>query len=92
MPAIYETGATTHAANDAILSVINDGNGSMCGYSYQRRLGRAIDLDRWAFREMARNYSRYANKHFGSKRLTSAEWVEAGDLLYAYYLEHVDEL
>jgi len=88
----YETGATTHAANDAVLSIINDGSGEMCGYSYEQRLESARQLRSVvAMRHAARNYGRYRVKHFGAPNLTRAEWVEAGNLIAAYYDDLIRE-
>lgn len=77
--------------NDTCLTVINDGNGEMCGYDYQQRKTAARSGNRSAFRHMARNYGRYRLKHFDSRNLTRPEWVEAGDILFEYYLEHIRE-
>lgn len=33
---MFETGATNAAVNDIVLTVINDGNGDACGFSYER--------------------------------------------------------
>ena len=79
---------------DTVLTVINDGEGSQCGYTYDQRLafGRLGDSSRWRFREIARNYSRYRHQAYESRLLTPDEWKEAGDLLLAYYQEHVKEV
>ena len=79
--------------NDTLLSVINDGNGEMCGFTYQERVECARQTANiQQFRLMARNYSSYRNKHFGSSHLTRHEWVEAGNFLSKYYMEHLKEI
>lgn len=77
--------------NDTVLTVISDGSGTQCGFTYKQRLELARQgLNLHKFREMARNYGHY-RKVYEAPRLTRAEWVEAGNILAEYYAEHVKE-
>jgi hypothetical protein len=82
------------AINDTVLTVINDGNGEQCGYSYEMRKDAARESDGRGdiakFRHMARNYGRY-RKRYGTRNLTREEWVIAGDILLKYYVNHIRE-
>lgn len=80
------------AINDTVLTIINDGNGEMCGgMDYERRKDAGRTSNVLAFRSACRAYSRYRHKHFESRHLTLAEVREAADLLLDYYVEHVKE-
>jgi hypothetical protein len=76
-----------------MLTIINDGNGSQCGFTYKQRceLARMFAHGLLKFREMARNYNRYAVKNYGSPRATREECTEAGNRLFHYYEEHIKE-
>ena len=82
-----------HATNDVILCVINDGNGSQCGYSYDQRIELARRKYRLLeFRHMARNYIRYASQNYGTPHPHRTAWIEAGNYLQKYYEELVEEI
>ena len=71
-----------HAINDAVLTIINDGNGSQCGLTYDQRCKLA-----------AYGLLEYVNaaKHY-NPRLKRGEARIVGELVQAYYQEHVKEL
>jgi hypothetical protein len=77
--------------NDIVLTIINDGDGSMCGMDYKARLDAGRHHGLFEFRHAAREYGRYRHKHFGSSVPTRHEWVEAGNILMRYYEEHAKE-
>src|SRR5262245_56230368 len=80
-----------HAVNDTCLTIINDGDGEMCGYTYEQRKNAARRHGLFEFRHMCRNYSRYRHRVFESRHLTRVEVIEAASILFHYYEEHVKE-
>jgi len=72
MKTTFETGATTHKANDIVLTAINDGNGSQCGLDYAGR--RTATLSR--LREACRHYAPTAS---------ASTLDEAAALIKEYY-------
>src|SRR5262245_45402970 len=79
--------------NDIVLTIINDGNGEMCGgldYEGRKAAGRSNDL--FAFHKAAKVYGQvYGPKVFESTRATLAQVRKAAEILLAYYVEHVKE-
>lgn len=75
-----------HAVNDVILTVINDGTGSQCGFDYEARM-RQADVGVFAYRAMVRQCAAAIHRP-----LTRAEVIEAGDILQTYYRQHVAEI
>jgi hypothetical protein len=73
-----------HAIHETVLVVVNDGDGSQCGYSYKDRLRAAEHKDLAAFRSMARNALVRERLEF--------EVTQAAVLLEAYYKEHLAEV
>ena len=78
------------AINDTLLSIINDGNGDVCGMSYQQRRD-ASENGILQYRAACREYSKYRHKVHGSRHLTRLEIIEAADFLQNYYRVHVAE-
>ena len=79
------------AINDAVLTIINDGDGSQCeGFNYARRKA-AAEFGLFEYRAAVRAYSRYRHMHYGSRHLTRPEVIEAASYLQEYYREHVKE-
>lgn len=64
---------------DIILTVINDGNGSECGMTYQERL----NADIFQFRNACRKYS---------PKATHNQRFQAAQLLFEYYENHKKEI
>lgn len=81
---------TNGAINDAMLSIINDGNGGMCGMTYKQRCD-AAETGIGLFRRAVKVYSDYAREQFGLRKLTRAEIIETATELQAYYRRHVKE-
>lgn len=69
--------------NDIVLTVINDGNGSQCGITYNQRCNAAKSGYILAFRRAANEYRPTSRRD---------QQMIAGDYLYKYYLEHIGEL
>lgn len=78
------------AINDALLTIINDGNGSQCGMNYAQRCA-AADTGIFEFRAAVRAYSRFRHANYGSRHLTRPEVLEAATYLQNYYREHNKE-
>jgi hypothetical protein len=73
--------------NDLVLSIINDGDGSMCGMTYKQRCA-AADTGIGEFRAAARDYSEYRTKHFEQPKATRQEILDAATCLQEYYRRH----
>jgi hypothetical protein len=70
-----------HKINDIVLTVINDGDGSLCGYNYDQRLQAARTNTIGIFKSAAQTYMN-----------TSAENIDlAAEELMEYYKEHLKE-
>jgi len=81
-----------HIVNDLVLCVINDGNGSECGISYEQRCQAAMGFRSiLSMRQAARECGHYQHKVYGTSVPTRKELVEAGNILANYYDEHVKE-
>lgn len=82
-----------HAINDAVLAIINDGDGSMCGMSYKDRCRPdVVQHGIIHYRNAVRTYSRYAVTHFEATKLRRQDQIIAADRIQAYYREHLKEL
>lgn len=73
--------STNHKINEAVLTVINDGNGSQCGMDYNERC-RVAEFGLADFNTACKKYNPF---------LSRKEAREAAELLQAYYHEHVKE-
>jgi hypothetical protein len=73
--------------DDLILTIINDGNGSQCGMTYENRKSAAFSHDLAPFRIAARKYSTQRVKAGGSPA-TRSQIIEAANYLMHYYTEH----
>ncbi len=82
----------SHIINDLVLTVINDGNGSQCGFSYHDRLAavRGETLDEELFVAAATNYNAQ-RVLIDCEPATRSEILEAAKELLAYYIEHAAE-
>lgn len=78
--------------NDLFLTVINDGNGSVCGMSYEGRLNAAKNLphdrrmDVWA-----KCCLKYLSKDGRDSVATLGDIISASAEIDAYYQEHIVE-
>ena len=78
--------------NDMLLTIINDGDGKLCGRSYRQRLAAAAHGNMlFEFRYMCREYGR-VRARAGASRPTREQTLLAASLLQAYYEESVEEL
>lgn len=79
-------------AEHLFLIVLNDGNGSQCGESYQDRRSFAILQDgrstRWL--QMAIRANQWCRLH-DYPTATDVEELQAAAKIAAYYLQHVKE-
>lgn len=73
---------TDHKINHAVLAIINDGNGSLCGLTYTRR----CELAEYGLVDYC-----HAVKQF-DPTLTRTQNRKAGEILQAYYQNHVAEM
>jgi hypothetical protein len=76
--------------NDAVLTIINDGNGAQCGMDYAQRCA-AAETGVSRYRTACARYSDYSHRTYGSPRMTQSEIVRAADILQAYYRENLVE-
>jgi hypothetical protein len=76
--------------NDLVLTIINDGDGSQCGRSYQQRCN-AAENGIFEFRYACREYGRQRSRS-GSSRPTREQVLIAADILQSYYRERVKEI
>lgn len=82
-----------HAVTDIELTVINDGDGSQCGYSYDDRCAAALfpgSPNQYVFLNAARNYD-HVRQRAGAAPASEAAIQEAARRLTAYYVEHAQE-
>lgn len=79
------------AINDAMLSIINDGDGSQCGMTYHARC-EAADYGIWQFRNAVKAYSERRLSQYGLRKLKHKEIIEAARLIQNYYREHNAEV
>lgn len=80
-----------HAVEDIVLAVINDGNGSMCGMTYQERC-QCPHTNLWSFRRACRVYAEYAHKNFETAMASRKQILSAALLVQKYYKQHVKEI
>lgn len=79
--------------NDVILSIFNDGDGSLCGMSYKDRSNLSMtEYGLVHYRNAVRTCSKHLKKHFGNPMLTLVQQVEAADLIQKYYQTHMKEM
>ncbi len=78
------------AINDTALSIINDGDGKLCGMTYAQRCA-AADVGIAQFRIACSRYSAYRAEYFESRTLTRQEIIEAATIIQEYYREHNKE-
>jgi hypothetical protein len=79
----------THAKNDLVLIVINDGNGSQCGMTYdQRCAAAATGIDQFRYACQKANQWRIAHD---CPSATRADVFAAASEVYAYYRNHMAE-
>jgi hypothetical protein len=85
-----------HAVNDIVLAVINDGNGSMCGLTYQHRCDivrrQAGPVAMMQFRNACRRYSQYSRLRFETPCVPHEKVNAAAQLVLEYYRQHVKEI
>lgn len=77
--------------NDLVLTIVNDGDGSQCGMTYDQRC-RAANTGLFEYRAACRAYSRYRHSHYGAPHASREQIIAAADLIQAYYREHVAEM
>ena len=80
-----------HDIEDVTLTVINDGNGSLCGVTYDRRVQAGRDRDIDVFIRAVGGYmrTRLCNRDRGYSPVANAIAVRR---LLAYYIEHAREI
>lgn len=85
--------------NDAVLAIINDGNGEMCGMDYEARKAAAKrqEYGIHLYQKAAQAYIRYFNRHFldageSERRFTPNQLETIARLLQRYYLDHIAEV
>jgi hypothetical protein len=78
--------------NDIVLTIINDGNGEMCGMTYADRqaAARRDGCGRYQFEAAARRYVRYWNRNFRDdderpRKISRAQQLQVGEILVDYY-------
>ena len=84
---------TYHAdyrTNDIVLSVINDGDGTMCGMNYKQRCA-AAEFGLGQFRAAAKAYSDYSARVFEQAPATRRQILDAATCLQEYYRRHMAE-
>lgn len=80
----------TPRANDLVLMVVNDGNGSICGMSYADRC-KAAEFGIADYRIACRQADSYSARHFETPAATRQDIIEAATEVQAYYRNHVKE-
>lgn len=83
--------------NDMVLTVVNDGNGDQCGYSYPERLRVArmpnVLARDYLFRCMCEHYDRHCRVRDGTtERPTTFQLRAAARELRDYYDRHIAEV
>ncbi len=73
--------------DDLILTVINDGNGSQCGMTYEDRKRAAASHGLADFRVACRHYARQRVRD-GGVPANREQIIEAADYLFRYYTQH----
>jgi len=80
-----------HRVHEIVLTIVNDGNGDQCGYTYRQRRELA-DTGLYAYRHMVRNYLRHSWREYGTPRPVDRRVrFIAADEIQAYYRRHVAE-
>lgn len=74
------------AANDIVLIVINDGNGSQCGMTYDQRCN-AVDIDNAAFYDACKKANQWRIKN-ECPSATNVDIRAAVEEIRAYYRQH----
>ena len=77
------------AITDTVLSIINDGDGTLCGLTYTQRCHHAA-FGLAEYRAACRTYSDYRQQH-GERKLTRQEIIEAASQVQDYYVNHMRE-
>lgn len=75
---------------DAVLTIINDGNGSLCGMDYKARCA-AADTGIAQYRLAVALYSLWKQAH-GGQRLTKLNQIKAASEIQDYYRNHNKEV
>jgi hypothetical protein len=73
---------------DIVETIVNDGNGDMCGYTYQERL----TMGRRELRRACANYASRRVRMFECERASAAQLDAAVEELWLYYLQHKREI
>ena len=76
--------------NDLVLAVINDGNGSECGMTYDERCKMA-EFGILYYRAACKRYSERRVKVYEVRKATRAEIIEAASIIQEYYRQHIKE-
>lgn len=74
-----------------VLTIINDGDGSQCGMSYDARLARA-HVGIYRFRDACRQCSRYLHENFDLRQANPREIRYAAIIVQDYYRNHAEEI
>lgn len=81
---------TDPRTNDIVLSVINDGDGSMCGMTYKQRCD-AAEFGLAQFRAAAKAYADFSVTHFAQRPASRQQILDAATCLQEYYRRHMAE-
>ena len=76
--------------NDIVLAVINDGNGSQCGMTYEQRCV-AAEHGLADYRVACAKYGKDGRVALDERPATRAEVIEAASLVQKYYRNHMAE-
>lgn len=79
-----------HVVDDIVTTVINDGDGSLCGMSYQQRCDSA-EYGIGKFRMACQKYGQAGRSDLGESPALRLEVIEAASVVQEYYREHVAE-
>lgn len=80
--------------NDIVLTIINDGNGSQCGMTYEDRCANTHNaaLSKRLFRDAASRYTG-SNRYLADNAdVPRSAIITAARILFDYYLNHVTEV
>jgi hypothetical protein len=79
----------TAAITDTVLSIVNDGDGTICGLTYAQRCQDA-EFGLIHYRAACKKYSDYRQQQ-GERKLTRQELIEAAAQVQDYYDNHMRE-
>jgi hypothetical protein len=78
-----------HVINDIVLTIINDGDGSQCGFSYK---DRCENPDPYTMLRAVQTYLSLSPDYQGQNMPRLKQQSEAAQILLDYYTDHVAEI